>query len=128
MQREQAKHAGALIRRKRMAFTLVEVIVALFLITVGLLALVAASGVAVDQIGDLDRQRRATQFAESRAESLGAQLCLGANSGSVVPELGMSEWWSVGAPTRGVRELVDSIEFPRGRFTGRVVVRTLAPC
>ena len=68
-----------------MAFTLVEVIVALVLVCAALLALSAASAVAIDQIGDLDRQRRAAEYAASRAESLVAQPCSTARTGKRDP-------------------------------------------
>jgi len=112
---------------RRPGFSLVEVVVALVLINIGLLALIAATATAIDQVGDLDRQRRATRMAQSRVESLAVQPCGGSSVGIASPETGMRETWSVGAAMGSVREVTDSIEFP-GRVTNRVVIRTMAPC
>lgn len=111
----------------RRGFTLVEVIVAIFLIDVGLLALVGSSALLVRQTHELRLRSTAVRIAANRLESLGAAPCSGA-AGSAVDARGLREDWTVSLLPNRVRELRDSVAFHVGARPSHVVLRTRLPC
>jgi len=113
--------------RARRGFTLIEVVVAVVLIDVGLLALVAASAVLVRQTTELRVHGAALQAATNRLQLLGASAC-GAASGSSADAFSIHESWSVALQPNGVRELRDSVTFSVGAAVKTVVLRTRLPC
>jgi len=112
--------------RSRRGFTLIEVVFAVVLIDVGLLALVAASATLVRRAGDLRARDTALRAATDRLQLLGATPCAG-QSGSAT-SAGIREAWTVSAPRNGSRELRDSVVFATTRGIGAVVLRTRLPC
>jgi Tfp pilus assembly protein PilV len=113
--------------RARCGFTLIEVVVAVVLIDVGLLALVAASAVLVRQTTELRVRSAALHAATNRLQLLGASACV-ATSGAAAGPLSIHEWWSVVLQPNGVRELRDSVTFSVGIAEKTVVLRTRLPC
>lgn len=111
----------------RSGFTLVEVLVAVVLIDVGVLAMV--SGLAVVARREMGMRSRvaASRAAENRIQSLIAGPCV-ATSGSATGERGLTEWWSAQLVPGGQRELRDSVEFFIDRVRHHTVVRTRVPC
>lgn len=108
-------------------FALVEVLLAVILINVGLLALVAGSAVLVRQATDLRIRRNALQLGTNRLQLLGAAPC-GAASGAANGAAGVREQWSVDVMGNGVRDLRDSVIFSvRGELRS-IVLRTRLPC
>ncbi len=86
--------------RRRPAFTLVEVLVALFTLGVGLLGLSASAVLVTRMVGDGSRLTVAATVAAARLETLRASPCAVATSGSAVTR-GIEERWTVapiGAP------------------------------
>jgi Tfp pilus assembly protein PilV len=114
--------------RSSAGFTLIETIVALVLFQIGMLALVATTGVAARDLADAVLRRRASAVARNRAEALIASACRGAASGSAVLPGGLLEVWRVDAAGDS-RAVVDSIDvpLPRGRRTS-VVARRWTVC
>jgi Tfp pilus assembly protein PilV len=80
--------------RKRRGATLIELIVALLLFDLTLLALLAASALTAGRIGDANRRQRALAAATNRAEGFIAAPCGLAISGRLTLERGMEENWS----------------------------------
>jgi Tfp pilus assembly protein PilV len=92
----------------RTGFSIVEVLVALILVTVGLLGIAGNCALAVRVTGAAARERRAAQRASDRIAELTSQGCASARGGSSPAQSsGMSEQWTVGAVVNGVA-LVDA--------------------
>ena len=89
-------------RRTRAGFTLVELMVAMLMFTVGLLALASTSAVVVSQMGDAGRMGVAASAAQTRIERLRSGGCTTAQTGSNAAR-GVSESWSVTPMTRSAR-------------------------
>ena len=98
-------------RRTRAAFTIVEVLVALVLVTVGLLGVAGNGAVAIRVAGAAARERRATQRAADRLAVLTSQGCAAARSGTFADASAASgavvERWTVSGAVNGV-VLVDA--------------------
>lgn len=111
----------------RAGFTLVEVLVAILLIDVGVLAMV--SGLAVVARREMGMRSRvaAARAAENRIQSLLARPCA-ASSGSARGERGLTEWWSVQLVAGAQRDLRDSVEFFIDGARHHTVIRTRVPC
>jgi len=122
------KPSRAFVRRSaRPGFTLVEVLVALLLLDVGLLALVAGSATLVRQTALLRARAIALQLASDRLETLGARECVAA-SGSVSGPQGFHEDWSSTLIAGHARELTDSVTFHAHGETRSIVLRTRLRC
>jgi prepilin-type N-terminal cleavage/methylation domain-containing protein len=89
-------------RRARGGFTLVELMVAMMMFTVGLLALASTSAVVVSQMGDSGRMGVAASVAQTRIERLRSGACTTAQTGSNSGR-GVSESWTVTPMTRSAR-------------------------
>jgi Tfp pilus assembly protein PilV len=113
--------------RPRLGFTLIEVLIAVVLIDVGLLALVACGAVLVAQTNELKARAAAMQAATNRIQLLGIGPCA-AGTGSEVGERGVREQWSVAPAGNGIRDIGDSVNFLAGGRPRSVVLRTRLPC
>lgn len=113
--------------RPRHGFTLLEVLIAVFLVDIGLLALVAASAVLVRQATDLRLRSTALRVATNRLQLLGAAPCIAA-SGTASGPSGVREQWGIDPPQNGVREIHDSVTYALSGSVKRVVLRTRLPC
>lgn len=111
----------------RRGFTLVEVLVAVVLIDVGVLALVAGLAVVARREMGMRSRVAASRAAENRIQSLVAGPCVAA-SGSANGERGLAEWWSAQLVPGGQRELRDSVEFFVDGVRHHTVMRTRVPC
>ena len=89
-------------RRTRAGFTLVELMVAMLMFTVGLLALASTSAVVVSQMGDAGRMGVAASAAQTRIERLRSGACTTAQTGTNAAR-GVSESWTVTPMTRSAR-------------------------
>ena len=76
----------------RPAFTLVELLVAIVIFTIGLLALAATSGLVAAHVGDGGRLTAAAHAARTALDSLGAQPCNALVSGSAARDGIAIEW------------------------------------
>jgi prepilin-type N-terminal cleavage/methylation domain-containing protein len=108
-------------------FTLVEVLLAVILISVGLLALVAGSAMLLRQANDLRIRRAALQAGADRVQLLGAGSCAGA-SGDASGPFGIHEHWSAELVGNGIREVCDSVTFSVRGEARTFVLRTRLPC
>lgn len=87
----------------RRGFTLVEVLVALIVVTVGLLGVAGVSATAVRAAGAAIRERAAVTRARSRIALLQSAGCIGAADGELWMEGRLVERWRVGPAMNGVR-------------------------
>ncbi|MEO6526290.1 MAG: prepilin-type N-terminal cleavage/methylation domain-containing protein [Gemmatimonadaceae bacterium] len=95
-------------QRARRGFSVVEVIVALVLVTVGLLGVAGNGALAVRVSGAAVRERRAVQRAADRIANLASRSCASARSGRLVDGAGaITERWTVAAAVNGI-VLVDA--------------------
>jgi type II secretory pathway pseudopilin PulG len=112
----------------RRGFTLVETLVALLLLQIGVLAVVAASAVAVRDLSVARRTDRAHALARNRLELLAAAPCPSIGTFTLGHPGGFVEHWRVDA-VGSHRRITDSVAFalPRGRL-GHVVLRGATLC
>ncbi len=114
-------------------FTIVEVLIALILLTVGALALAAGSGLAVRMIGRGEQLTGAATLAGRRIEILrrqgtsGGPGCGGLASGSVAPPGQLAEqWWVAGSGA--ARTVVVVIGYPGRWASSSDSVATVIRC
>jgi len=107
-------------------YTLIEIVVALLLFTVGALALVATSAIVGRELNANAIRERAGRMAESRIEILGAG-CRGATAGNEARG-GIRSEWSVDFPDSAHVSLLESIEYPTRRGTRTDSYRATIPC
>ena len=113
--------------RARAGFTLVEVLLAVFLIDVGLLALVASSAVLIRETNALRLRNAALRAATNRLQQLGSSPCRPVTGGATTAD-GIREDWAVTVQTSRVLDIRDSVSFVLGTTTRSVVLRTRLPC
>jgi Tfp pilus assembly protein PilV len=95
----------------RRAFTIIELLVACFVLGTGVLALASTSVAVARLTGDAARAGVAVERGQARMEGMRATLCSAA-SGTVLTG-GIAEWWAaVAAPTG--RALSDSVRYIEG--------------
>jgi len=101
----------------RAGFTLVELLVAMMVFAVGMLALAATAASVTRMMGGAKRQTLAATVAQSRLEKLRSSPCASLTSGTETVR-GITNTWTVTAVTRGVT-IKDSVSFPSSRNTRR---------
>ena len=122
----QRVNATDLVEGRRSGFTLVELLVSMFVLTVGLLALTGASAIVARQIGGGAQLTLAATTAQSRFEVMRSRDCTVLTSGWS-EHGGIREGWGV---TRAgvVLEVSDTVSIA-GRVGRRVhVFHTAIPC
>lgn len=113
--------------RLRHGFTLAEVLLAIILIDVGLLALVGGSAVLVRRTNALRLRNAALRTATNRLQQLGAAPCA-ATTGVATSADGVREEWTL-VPVNGVMvDARDSVTFSDGATTHGIVLQTRLPC
>lgn len=110
----------------RLGFSLIELLVALIIIQVGLLALAGTTLVLVRRRTEHRARVAAIRAASNRLEWLGAGPCQ-STTGSAHPAAQVLERWSVQLGANGTRELTDSVTFGPADVRA-VVLRTRLPC
>jgi type II secretory pathway component PulJ len=110
----------------RLGYTLLEIVIALFLFTVGGLALVAISAVVGRELDANAIRERAGRIAASRLEILGAH-CRGATGGREMLGRIESEW-SVSYPDSSHVSVLESITYPTRRGGRTDLYRVTLPC
>lgn len=118
--------------RARLGFSIVEVIVAIMMLAIGVLALVSSSTVVLRQLTTSSQRANATSVANQRLERLrNERLCASvvAGTGST---WGMAESWTVSEVVRnsGQRAITVryNVVFPKGRGRDTLSVVTHIPC
>lgn len=111
----------------RPGFTLVELLVALILVTCGLLALAVNTGVIMREVGSATTRRAAVGLLSSRLERLSSMPCGSDSAGEAASALGVREWWST-TPGSGTRLIRDSAEFLEAGRTRHLTIETRVVC
>jgi prepilin-type N-terminal cleavage/methylation domain-containing protein len=107
--------------------TLVELIVAVMVFSVGILGLASTAGVLVRQMGDGARQTIAAQAAASRFERLRSIPCTTIASGQATGRSGVSESWVKTASPRSVI-VTDTVKYDSPGKKHAYVYRSVIPC
>ena len=111
----------------RGGFTIVELIVAIMVFSIGVLGLAATTATVARLMGSASRQTIAAAVAQSRIEKLRATSCASLASGSETVR-GVTSTWSVVVATRG-DSVTETVTFPIGRGRTRTrVYKTMVTC
>ena len=113
--------------RRRRGFTLVELMVALGVFSIAVLAMMGSSALVMTMIGGSQRRTVATTVAESRFERLRSESCAAHKNGSAVTR-GVNESWEV-IPLARADDVTVRVSFPSsgGRISSQIY-RTYMPC
>jgi Tfp pilus assembly protein FimT len=110
----------------RPAFTIVEMLVAIVVSTIGLIALAATSGLVAAHVGDGGRLTAAAHAARSVLDSLGAQRCDAIVGGSAARD-GIAVEWAVSRDSTAAQiELITGATLRRG--SRRDTYSLVVPC
>lgn len=100
-----------MLLRLRVAFTLVELLVACLVIGVGVLGLASTSVAVARLTGDSARAGIAVERGQARVEALRSSQCT--STGGTLTMGGIAEWWTA-APAPGGALLRDSVRYTEG--------------
>ena len=104
------------VRQCRPGFSVAEVIVALIVVSVGLLAIAGSTALALRTSLDTARRHAAAEQAASRVARLTAGGCDRAAGGRAESADGqLTEQWMVGARTNGFIVVSDTVRWTSGR-------------
>lgn len=98
-------------------FTIVEVLVAVMILSVGLMGLVTTAGLVTRMIAQGHRSTEAATLANERIELLRAQGCPAATSASETRGAYTVAWRVVAMPSPKGRAIQVSVRSPTGRST-----------
>jgi prepilin-type N-terminal cleavage/methylation domain-containing protein len=122
------------IHRTDSGFSIIEVLVAIVILSVGLLALAQSSGTVSRMVGRGKQDTQAAMAAQSQLEVLRRQAtttptkCTGLTSGSTtVAASGMTTAWTV-TGSGNTREVVITVTYRISRGTRQEVVRAVLGC
>jgi prepilin-type N-terminal cleavage/methylation domain-containing protein len=124
------KHTHGPRFRSRRGVSLVELLVALSILSVGLLAIVGTSGAVARSLGESRADNTAAQVATSRFEYVAGKACtsLTLSNPVTVTTRGVTEKWTVTDGGNNTRQVVDSISWVTREGTRRQTFTTLLPC
>ena len=110
----------------RPAFTIVELLVAIVVFTIGLIALAATSGLVAAHVGDGGRLTAAAHAARTVLDSLGAQRCDAIIAGSAAHD-GIAVEWTAARDSDAVQvDLTAGAMLRHG--TRRDAYKLVVPC
>jgi prepilin-type N-terminal cleavage/methylation domain-containing protein len=127
--RRPPRAVGASARPRR-GFALPELIVAMVILTVGILALASTAAGVMKQMRSGNQRALAAIVAQSRLEGMRSLQCANLSSSSATTR-GLKENWTIGAMMAGGRAVAvkESITYvPRAGKTSTLVITGLVPC
>ena len=116
--------------RARRGVTLVELIVAMSILSIGLLAIVGTSGGIARGLGEARGDNLAAIIAQSRFETVAGMTCNGLtlpHSETTVTR-GVTEKWQITDAGNSTLLVVDSVSWQTRRGTRRQAFTTILPC
>ena len=109
--------------------TVVEVLVALMIVTVGLLGMAGSTALALRTAHDASQRRNATHRIVSRHSALAAAGCTGATAGVATDSAhAIAESWSVLVQANGFALVTDSVRWMGARGPHSFVLTTAFQC
>jgi type IV pilus assembly protein PilV len=115
-------------RRSRSGFTIVELIVAMLMLTIGLLGLAGVGAVVLKQMKGGTYQTIAASIAQSRFEQLEGDPCASIVGGTATVR-GMTEKWNVSAMGLRAKTVYDTVTFVTSSAeTEKVGIHTVVAC
>jgi len=115
-------------RGRRDGFTIAEVIIAMVILSVGLLALASGSVGVVRQMRAGNQAAIAAMVAQSRMEKMRSRTCSNISTGTTTTS-GMSEKWTVTALSARVSAVAETVTYvPRPGVTKKVGMNGVVPC
>ncbi len=114
-------------RTPRSGFTLVELIVAMLMLTIGLLGLAGVGAVVLKQMRGGTYQTVAASIAQSRFEQFEGDACSSIVSGTATVR-GMPEKWTVSAMGLRAKTVRDTVTFTGPRGIKKVGIHTVVAC
>jgi type IV pilus assembly protein PilV len=118
---------GARFQARR-GFTIIELVVAIIIITVGVLALATGSAGVAKQMRSGNQAALAAVVAQSRLETIRSLGCSNLSSGTATTR-GMTEKWSVSFISGRARAVTESVTYvPRAQRTRTIGMRSVVPC
>jgi Tfp pilus assembly protein PilV len=113
----------------RSGLTIVEVLAALVVVSVGLLGMAGTAALSVRTAGAARREREALRRLDLRLAALAAQGCGRAAGGSAIePGDGIRERWTVAAVVRGAALVDARVDWREGGRMRAVVHRSAILC
>ncbi|HKW48094.1 MAG TPA: prepilin-type N-terminal cleavage/methylation domain-containing protein [Gemmatimonadaceae bacterium] len=114
--------------RARSGFSLIELLVALVLLEVGLLALVGMAAASTRDANISRRESAALSIAVARLERTASLPCQGTNSGVSPAGSGVIEWYTETVLPNDTRVITDSVIIMTTRGSRTTVLRMGARC
>jgi type IV pilus modification protein PilV len=111
---------------RRAGFTMVELLVAMMIFSVGVLGMVASAGAIMNMIGSSQSRTVAASIAESRFERLRATSCA-AQVGGTATTRGLKETWTVDALGTS-NDVTVTVSFWNRRKKVNTSFRSYLPC
>lgn len=130
LRRHRAIGRRVVVPRARRGVTLVELLVAMTILTVGLMAIVGVSGSVARSLGESRSDNLAAIAAQSRFEHVAGTSCtsLTLNTVTAATSRNVTERWVVVDAGNNTRSVIDSVSWTTRRGTRRLVFQTLLPC
>lgn len=114
--------------RARAGFSLIELLIALVLLEIGLLALVGMTGASTREADAARRAAAALSVASARLERAESLSCRGGNSGIWPAGPGLTESYEEIVGPNGTRVISDSVVVVTTRGSRAIVLRTGGRC
>ena len=121
------KHRGASFKA-RSGFTIVELVVAIIIMTVGVLALATGSAGVARQMRAGNQSSLAAVIGQSRLETIRSLGCTSLSNGTATTR-GMTEKWTITWLSGRARAVTESVTYvPRASVTRTLALRSVVPC
>jgi len=114
--------------RARRGFTLIELVVAIIIMTVGVLALATGSAGVAKQMRAGNQAALAAIVAQARLENIRSLGCTSLANGNATTR-GMTEKWAITWLSSRSRVVTESVTYvPRAKVSRTLAMRSVVPC
>ena len=116
--------------RERRGITLIELLVAMSILSIGLMAIAGVSGSITRSLGESRNETLAATAAQARFERIAGTQCSSLSLGSVTQESNrnITERYIVIDEGNNTRRVIDSVSWVTRRGTRLAAFTTLLPC
>jgi prepilin-type N-terminal cleavage/methylation domain-containing protein len=114
--------------RARSGFTIIELVVAMFIMTVGVLALATGSAGVAKQMRAGNQAALAAVIGQGRLETIRSLGCSSLSDGTATTR-GMTEKWTITWISAKARAVTESVTYvPRATVSKTMALRSVVPC